>query len=63
MYQGQLVATPTSAVDGIYELEGTCAIIGGTRRFERAVGSGIFTGTDNILTHAVALSLTGTIVP
>jgi hypothetical protein len=60
-YSGQLVATPTTSQDGIFALHGTYDITGGTKRFQNATGSGVMTGTDNILTAEVTVTLTGTI--
>jgi len=60
-YSGQLVATATTNQDAIFELDGTYNITRGTKRFQSATGSGVLAGTDNILTGAVAVSLTGTI--
>ena len=60
-YSGQLVATPTSSQDFVFELHGTYAITGGTKRFQNATGSGVMAGTDNIHTTEVTVTLTGTI--
>ena len=60
-YSGQLVATPTSNQDAIFQLHGTYNITGGTKRFRNATGSGVMAGTDNILTGEVVVTLTGTI--
>jgi hypothetical protein len=60
-YSGQLVATPTTNQDAVFELHGTYDITGGTKRFQNATGSGVMTGKDNILTGEVAVTLTGTI--
>jgi hypothetical protein len=60
-YSGQLVATPTSNLDAIFELHGTYNITGGTKRFRNATGSGVMAGKDNILTGEVVVTLTGTI--
>src|SRR5882672_842427 len=47
-YSGQLVATPTSNQDAIFELRGTFDITGGTKRFQNATGNGVLAGKDNI---------------
>jgi len=60
-YSGQLVATPTSSQDFVFELHGTYDITGGTKRFQNATGSGVMAGKDNILTGEVTVTLTGTI--
>jgi hypothetical protein len=58
-YEGQLLATATT----LFDIEGSYVVTGGTGRFEGATGSGSFTGTDDIVTHDVELSLVGTITP
>jgi hypothetical protein len=60
-YSGQLVATPTTNQDATFALHGTYQITGGTKRFQNATGSGTMAGTDNILTGAVSVTLTGSI--
>ena len=61
-YEGELRATPTTEQDGIFELDGTYEILTGTKRFQGATGSGVFTGTDSVITNAVTLSLDGVLV-
>jgi hypothetical protein len=60
-YSGQLVATPTTNQDAVFDLHGTYEITGGTKRFQNASGSGLMAGKDNILTGQVTVALTGTI--
>ena len=57
-YEGDLLATDKFP---ILQLQGTYQIIGGTKRFQNATGSGALSGTDNIFTGEVAVSLDGTI--
>ncbi len=46
---------------GIYHGVGTYVVTGGTGRFARATGSGVFDGTGNFNTGTIICALTGTI--
>lgn len=60
-YHGWLVPTDSTAIDGLYLIEGRWTIEEGTGRFEGATGAGIADGLQNLETGQASLVLEGLI--
>ncbi|MDQ4044629.1 MAG: hypothetical protein M3173_04170 [Chloroflexota bacterium] len=58
-YNGRLIPTETTGVDGLYLIEGRWTIDEGTGRFEGATGAGVADGLQNLTTGEASLVLDG----
>ncbi len=60
-YQGDLLPTPTTSVDGLLIVSGTYRNTGGTAGLSRARGKGISAGTVDTRTGAAVITVSGTL--
>jgi hypothetical protein len=60
-YRGELLATPTTSVDGLLIIHGTYRNTGGTAGLSKARGIGISAGTVDTRTGAAVVSVSGTL--